>query len=156
MSFSEITKASRESNTHTQYMILFSSFLTRESFWYVFFFDFLYLLQVVIATQVSVEGPLMAISDQMFVHNNSKHGRRAKRLDTSDGTSPLSISHPLAPDSTYDGLCFNAFFKHNLFGKCFSYLFKCINVFVWFGIVLLLAGYSNKRTHTSFSFSSMH
>ncbi|XP_031616708.1 transcription factor collier isoform X3 [Contarinia nasturtii] len=60
--------------------------------------------QVVIATQVSVEGPLMAISDQMFVHNNSKHGRRAKRLDASDGTSPLSISHPLAPDSTYDGL----------------------------------------------------
>lgn len=61
-----------------------------------------------IATQISVDGPLMAISDQMFVHNNSKHGRRAKRLDANDGTgtSPLSISHPLAPDSTYDGLCF--------------------------------------------------
>lgn len=55
----------------------------------------------------------MAISDQMFVHNNSKHGRRAKRLDASDGTSPLSISHPLAPDSTYDGLCF--FFTHLFF-----------------------------------------
>ncbi|KAJ6633352.1 Transcription factor collier [Pseudolycoriella hygida] len=63
--------------------------------------------QVVIATQVAVDGPLMAISDNMFVHNNSKHGRRAKRLDTTEGTgsSPLSISgHPLGPDSTYDGL----------------------------------------------------
>lgn len=50
----------------------------------------------------------MAISDNMFVHNNSKHGRRAKRLDATEGTgtSPLSISgHPLGPDSTYDGLC---------------------------------------------------
>jgi early B-cell factor len=43
-------------------------------------------LQVVIATQVSVEGPLLAISDNMFVHNNSKHGRRTKRIDQ-DGTT---------------------------------------------------------------------
>lgn len=42
-------------------------------------------LQVVIATQVSVDGPLLAISDNMFVHNNSKHGRRAKRLDPTEG-----------------------------------------------------------------------
>ncbi|XP_044762098.1 transcription factor collier isoform X2 [Coccinella septempunctata] len=41
--------------------------------------------QVVIATQVSVDGPLLAISDNMFVHNNSKHGRRAKRMDPSEG-----------------------------------------------------------------------
>ena len=40
--------------------------------------------QVVIATQVNVDGPLLAISDNMFVHNNSKHGRRAKRLDPSE------------------------------------------------------------------------
>nr|XP_029718361.1 transcription factor collier-like [Aedes albopictus] len=61
--------------------------------------------QVVIATQVAVDGPLLAISDNMFVHNNSKHGRRAKRLDPEGtGSSPLAISgHPLAPDSTYDG-----------------------------------------------------
>jgi len=39
---------------------------------------------VVISTQVGVEGPLLAVSDNMFVHNNSKHGRRAKRLDPSD------------------------------------------------------------------------
>uniref|UniRef100_A0A336MWD5 CSON007009 protein n=1 Tax=Culicoides sonorensis TaxID=179676 RepID=A0A336MWD5_CULSO len=42
----------------------------------------------------------------MFVHNNSKHGRRAKRMDPEGtGNSPLGISgHPLAPDSTYDGI----------------------------------------------------
>ena len=34
----------------------------------------------------SVEGNLLAVSDNMFVHNNSKHGRRAKRLDPTDGT----------------------------------------------------------------------
>uniref|UniRef100_A0A182M609 Transcription factor COE helix-loop-helix domain-containing protein n=1 Tax=Anopheles culicifacies TaxID=139723 RepID=A0A182M609_9DIPT len=57
--------------------------------------------QVVIATQVAVDGPLLAISDNMFVHNNSKHGRRAKRLDP-EGTanSPLAMSgHHLAPDT---------------------------------------------------------
>ena len=56
---------------------------------------------------MSVEGPLLAISDNMFVHNNSKHGRRAKRLDpdgsTAAGNSPLLSAHALAPDSTYDG-----------------------------------------------------
>ncbi|CAH0675486.1 unnamed protein product [Chilo suppressalis] len=41
--------------------------------------------QVVISTQVMVDGPLLAISDNMFVHNNSKHGRRAKRLDPTEG-----------------------------------------------------------------------
>ncbi|RWS31016.1 transcription factor collier-like protein [Leptotrombidium deliense] len=40
--------------------------------------------QVVISTQVTVDGPLLAASDNMFVHNNSKHGRRAKRLDAND------------------------------------------------------------------------
>lgn len=49
------------------------------------------LLQVVIATQVSVDGPLLAISDNMFVHNNSKHGRRAKRLDPSEGSCVNSM-----------------------------------------------------------------
>jgi hypothetical protein len=45
---------------------------------------FYFLLQVIISTQVGVDGPLLAVSDNMFVHNNSKHGRRAKRLDPSD------------------------------------------------------------------------
>ncbi|XP_022256541.1 transcription factor COE3-like [Limulus polyphemus] len=40
--------------------------------------------QVVISTQVSVDGPLLAVSDNMFVHNNSKHGRRAKRLNAAE------------------------------------------------------------------------
>ncbi len=38
-----------------------------------------------ISTTVSVEGPLLAVSDNMFVHNNSKHGRRARRLDPTEG-----------------------------------------------------------------------
>ncbi|GAB6025001.1 hypothetical protein CHUAL_010091 [Chamberlinius hualienensis] len=42
------------------------------------------LTNVVISTQVAVDGPLLAISDNMFVHNNSKHGRRAKRVDPND------------------------------------------------------------------------
>ena len=41
--------------------------------------------QVAICTQISVEGPLLAVSDNMFVHNNSKHGRRARRLDPTEG-----------------------------------------------------------------------
>lgn len=59
------------------------------------------------STQVTVDGPLLAISDNMFVHNNSKHGRRAKRLDpdgsAAAGNSPLLSAHAVA-DSTYDGL----------------------------------------------------
>ncbi|KAF4519323.1 hypothetical protein B566_EDAN010028 [Ephemera danica] len=51
--------------------------------------------QVVIGTQVGVDGPLLAISDNMFVHNNSKHGRRAKRLDPSEGLyPPLPVATP--------------------------------------------------------------
>lgn len=34
---------------------------------------------------MGVDGPLLAVSDNMFVHNNSKHGRRAKRLDPTEG-----------------------------------------------------------------------
>lgn len=43
------------------------------------------LLQVVILTEVSVDSNLLAVSDNMFVHNNSKHGRRTKRVDPTDG-----------------------------------------------------------------------
>lgn len=38
------------------------------------------------STTVSVDGHVLAVSDNMFVHNNSKHGRRARRLDPSEGT----------------------------------------------------------------------
>ncbi|XP_076669151.1 EBF transcription factor knot isoform X2 [Andrena cerasifolii] len=51
--------------------------------------------QVVISTQVGVEGPLLAVSDNMFVHNNSKHGRRAKRLDPSDPGEYNSLYTPV-------------------------------------------------------------
>lgn len=50
----------------------------------------LFFSQVVISTQVLVDGPLLAISDNMFVHNNSKHGRRAKRLDPTEGIEAAS------------------------------------------------------------------
>lgn len=39
------------------------------------------LCQVVLSSTVSVEGHVLAVSDNMFVHNNSKHGRRARRLE---------------------------------------------------------------------------
>ncbi|CAK1555394.1 unnamed protein product [Leptosia nina] len=59
---------------------------------------------VVISTQVMVDGPLLAISDNMFVHNNSKHGRRAKRLDPTEGTEaalePTSGLYPPLPVAT--------------------------------------------------------
>ncbi len=45
----------------------------------------LFLLQVVVSTTVNVDGHVLAVSDNMFVHNNSKHGRRARRLDPSEG-----------------------------------------------------------------------
>ncbi|CAL4109381.1 unnamed protein product, partial [Meganyctiphanes norvegica] len=52
--------------------------------------------QVVISQQVDVAGPLLAVSDNMFVHNNSKHGRRAKRLDPTEGMfgSPFAGGFP--------------------------------------------------------------
>ena len=46
------------------------------------------MLQVVVSTTVNVDGHVLAVSDNMFVHNNSKHGRRARRLDPSEGTPP--------------------------------------------------------------------
>ena len=47
--------------------------------------------QVVISTQVSVEAPSLAVSENMFVHNNSKHGRRAKRLDPQEGEYSVQV-----------------------------------------------------------------
>uniref|UniRef100_A0A673HM25 Transcription factor COE4 n=1 Tax=Sinocyclocheilus rhinocerous TaxID=307959 RepID=A0A673HM25_9TELE len=48
--------------------------------------------QVAVSTTVSVEGHVLAVSDNMFVHNNSKHGRKARRLDPSEGT-PSYLEH---------------------------------------------------------------
>uniref|UniRef100_UPI00358E354E transcription factor COE3-like isoform X2 n=1 Tax=Myxine glutinosa TaxID=7769 RepID=UPI00358E354E len=44
--------------------------------------------QVVICTTVNVDGHVLAVSDNMFVHNNSKHGRRARRIDPSEAATP--------------------------------------------------------------------
>ncbi|KAK2523454.1 hypothetical protein Q9966_012103 [Columba livia] len=49
--------------------------------------------QVVVSTTVNVDGHVLAVSDNMFVHNNSKHGRRARRLDPSEAATPLHQSH---------------------------------------------------------------
>ncbi|OCT96556.1 hypothetical protein XELAEV_18008762mg [Xenopus laevis] len=43
--------------------------------------------QVVLSTTITVDGHILAVSDNMFVHNNSKHGRRARRLDPTEGNS---------------------------------------------------------------------
>lgn len=43
------------------------------------------------STTVNVDGHVLAVSDNMFVHNNSKHGRRARRLDPSEGMFPPQV-----------------------------------------------------------------
>lgn len=50
------------------------------------------------STTVNVDGHVLAVSDNMFVHNNSKHGRRARRLDPSEGESPCA--HGYVPTQT--------------------------------------------------------
>ncbi|KAL7668787.1 hypothetical protein ACOME3_009474 [Neoechinorhynchus agilis] len=40
--------------------------------------------QVVLTTGDSESGHILAVSENMFVHNNSKHGRRARRGDSDD------------------------------------------------------------------------
>ncbi|XP_056623471.1 transcription factor COE1 [Triplophysa dalaica] len=44
--------------------------------------------QVMVSTTVSVMGHVLGISDNMFVHNNSKHGRRERRLEFAEGEIP--------------------------------------------------------------------
>uniref|UniRef100_A0A8C3BRX0 Transcription factor COE DNA-binding domain-containing protein n=1 Tax=Cairina moschata TaxID=8855 RepID=A0A8C3BRX0_CAIMO len=50
--------------------------------------------QVVVSTTVNVDGHVLAVSDNMFVHNNSKHGRRARRLDPSEGGAAEAGGRP--------------------------------------------------------------
>ncbi|XP_055346435.1 transcription factor COE3-like isoform X2 [Paramacrobiotus metropolitanus] len=45
--------------------------------------------QVAVSTSIRADAPILATSDNMFVHNNSKHGRRTKRLDPIDGAMPI-------------------------------------------------------------------
>ncbi|KAF4799899.1 transcription factor COE2-like protein [Turdus rufiventris] len=51
-------------------------------------------IQVVLSTTVNVDGHVLAVSDNMFVHNNSKHGRRARRLDPSEATPCIKAISP--------------------------------------------------------------
>ncbi|XP_032899911.1 transcription factor COE3-like [Amblyraja radiata] len=44
--------------------------------------------QVVICTTINVDGHVLAVSDNMFIHNNSKHGRKARRLDPCEAATP--------------------------------------------------------------------
>lgn len=67
------------------------------------------LSQVVVSTTVSVEGHVLAVSDNMFVHNNSKHGRRARRLDPSEGT-PSYLEHGIKSRNKTPRLSRQAFF----------------------------------------------
>nr|XP_020472374.1 transcription factor COE3-like isoform X2 [Monopterus albus] len=72
--------------------------------------------QVVVSTTVHVDGHVLAVSDNMFVHNNSKHGRRARRLDPSEATPCIKAISPsegwttggatviLIGDNFFDGL----------------------------------------------------
>ncbi|XP_075241275.1 transcription factor COE1-like isoform X2 [Convolutriloba macropyga] len=44
--------------------------------------------QVVLSGTPNVDGHVLAVSDNMFVHNNSKHGRRTRRMDPSEAATP--------------------------------------------------------------------
>ncbi|GCC33622.1 transcription factor COE3-like isoform X8 [Chiloscyllium punctatum] len=50
--------------------------------------------QVVICTTINVDGHVLAVSDNMFIHNNSKHGRRARRLDPCEATPCIKAISP--------------------------------------------------------------
>ena len=48
-------------------------------------------MQVAISASPDCESALLAVSDNMFVHNNSKHGRRGRRLDPVEAGSMLYV-----------------------------------------------------------------
>lgn len=57
--------------------------------------------QVVISQTINVDGHLLTVSDNMFVHNNSKHGRRTRRIDSIDGSvNPNNQSSSSSASST--------------------------------------------------------
>ncbi|CAB1353022.1 unnamed protein product, partial [Coregonus sp. 'balchen'] len=65
--------------------------------------------QVVVSTTVSVDGHVLAVSDNMFVHNNSKHGRRApapciKAISPSEGWTTGGATVIIIGDNFFDGL----------------------------------------------------
>ena len=48
--------------------------------------------QVAIGTSPTLDSSLLAFSENMFVHNNSKHGRRTRRPDPAEGKMLLKIA----------------------------------------------------------------
>ncbi|CAD7675447.1 unnamed protein product [Nyctereutes procyonoides] len=76
---------------HYRLQLLYSNGIRTEQDFYVRLIDSM-TKQVVVSTTVNVDGHVLAVSDNMFVHNNSKHGRRARRLDPSEGT-PSYLEH---------------------------------------------------------------
>uniref|UniRef100_A0A3Q3FB53 EBF transcription factor 2 n=1 Tax=Labrus bergylta TaxID=56723 RepID=A0A3Q3FB53_9LABR len=66
--------------------------------------------QVVLSSTVSVDGHVLAVSDNMFVHNNSKHGRRArptpciKAISPSEGWTTGGAMVIVIGENFFDGL----------------------------------------------------
>ena len=51
--------------------------------------------QVSVSTSLHVDTTsLLCLSENMFVHNNSKHGRKVRRLDGTDGLYPVTTLVP--------------------------------------------------------------
>ncbi|XP_057681319.1 transcription factor COE3-like [Corythoichthys intestinalis] len=50
--------------------------------------------QVAVSTTLDADGHVLAVSDNMFVHNNSKHGRRARRPDPSEACPCIKAVSP--------------------------------------------------------------
>ncbi|XP_077594739.1 transcription factor COE3-like isoform X2 [Stigmatopora nigra] len=50
--------------------------------------------QVAVSTTVNVDGHVLAVSDNMFVHNNSKHGRRARRPEPVEACPCIKVVSP--------------------------------------------------------------
>lgn len=82
------------------------------------------LLQVVVSTTVNVDGHVLAVSDNMFVHNNSKHGRRARRLDPSEGTPPY-LENGRHIFTSYN-LLRSFFSPHSFFSTSYHFFFPQI------------------------------
>lgn len=63
--------------------------------------------QVVLSSTVSVDGHVLAVSDNMFVHNNSKHGRRARRLEPGESVeSTMEYGKGLENTAPVHAWCF--------------------------------------------------
>lgn len=63
--------------------------------------------QVVLSSTVSVDGHVLAVSDNMFVHNNSKHGRRARRLEPGESVeSTMEYGKKVETATTVHVWCF--------------------------------------------------